>query len=64
LTLEEGIEVVEVNLASVTEVNGVLVGTLSFLRGATLLVVEVDGNAVVIAVKTLAGPGRVLVRCM
>jgi hypothetical protein len=56
LTLEEVVQVGEVDLASPADVEGVLVATSAFLGGTTLLGVEVDGDTGVIAVKLLAGP--------
>jgi hypothetical protein len=60
LTLEEGVKAVEVDLASPAEVNGVLVAALTRLGGTTLFGIKVDGDAVVVAVKTLTGPEAVL----
>jgi hypothetical protein len=60
LTLEEGVKAVEVDLASPAEVNSVLVAALTRLGGTTLFGIEVDGDAVVVTVKTLAGPEAVL----
>jgi hypothetical protein len=39
-------------------VDGVLVAALTSLGGAALLLIEVDGDAVVVAVKALARPEK------
>jgi hypothetical protein len=64
LTLEEGVKAVEVDLASPAEVDGVLVAALTRLGGTTLFGIEVDGDTVVVAIETLAGPEAVLALAM
>lgn len=56
LSVEESVETDEVNLTSPANVDGVFVTTGTWLGGAALLFVEVDSDAGVVTVKTLAGP--------
>jgi hypothetical protein len=64
LTLEKGVKAVEVDLASPAEVDGVLVAALTRLGRTTLFGIKVDGDTVVVAVETLAGPEAVLALAM
>jgi hypothetical protein len=48
LALKEGMQAVEVDLASPAKVYGMLVTTLTSLGRATLFFIEVNGDAVVV----------------
>jgi hypothetical protein len=56
LTIEEGVQVDEVDLAGPANVDGMLVATHIRLGEAALLFVEIDGDAGVVARQALAGP--------
>jgi hypothetical protein len=56
LTSKEGVEAIEVDLASVAEVNGVLVTALARLGGAALFIIEVDSDTGLITIEALARP--------
>jgi hypothetical protein len=58
LTSKEGVKGVKVDLASVTQVDGVLVAALTGLSGAPFLVVEIDSDTSVVPIETLARPEK------
>jgi len=58
LTLQEGIEVVEVDLAGVAEMEGVLVAALARLGGAALLAVKVASDAELVPIQAYTTPGN------
>lgn len=58
LTGEEGFQAREVDLAGPSEMDCMLVATLSSPRGTVLFSIEIDADAKVITLKTLAGPEK------
>lgn len=56
MTLQEGIEVVEVDFARVTEMKGVLVAALARLGGTALFIVEITGDAELVSVEAEGRP--------
>lgn len=60
LTIEESIQVDEVDLTSPADVDGVLVATRTGLGRTALLLIEVDSDAGIVTGQTLTGPSQLV----
>jgi hypothetical protein len=56
LSVEERIQMVEVNLASPPQMDRMLVASLAWLGGLSLFIVKVDRDSCLITIETSTGP--------